>query len=302
MTVSPKHPRYAFQPAVLIAIALCLLLVSNLSVRPSGAETADPVLAKVNGVEIHESDVTVAEEEFGPIVARMDPSTRRQNIVSFLIDLKLAAKAADGKKLRDTDEFKKQAGLALDRLSMDALLASEGESAATDAALKQAYEDVANATRSRQEAHVRHILVETEAEAKQVVAELKKGADFGALAKKDSKDASAANGGDLGFVSRAQLEPDFGKAVFALDIGKTSDPVKTRFGWHVIRVEEKRDGQVPPFDQIKPMLETIVIRKAQADFVSKLHDGAKIERFDLAAAQPKDTPDPKAASAKTDKK
>jgi peptidyl-prolyl cis-trans isomerase C len=282
--------------AALTVVMFCLLF------QPLRAETADPVVAKVNGAEIHESDVTLAEEELGLAVAHMDPSAKHQNIVSFLIDLKLAAKAADNKKLRDNDDFKKRAAFALDRLSMDMVLARQNNGVATDAALKQAYADAAKSIKSQPEVHVRHILVETEDEAKQAIVELRKGADFAALAKKQSKDASAENGGDLGFVTQEQLDPDFGKAVSALDVGKISGPVKTPFGWHVIQLEEKRDGQVPTFDQIKPQLGALLIQKAQADYVAKLRDGAKIERLDLATAQSKDTPDAKAASAKTDKK
>jgi peptidyl-prolyl cis-trans isomerase C len=283
-------------------LAVCLLFIGNLSVHPSRAETADPVVAKVNGAEIRESDVALAEEELGPAVAQMDPSTRHQNIVNFLIDLKLAANAADAKKLRSTDEFKKRAAFAIDRLSMDALLARQGEAATTDAALQQAYADTATQTNGRPEAHVRHILVATEDEAKQAIAELQKGGDFAAIASKESKGKSAANGGDLGFVSEDQLGPDLGKAVFALEVGKISDPLKTPFGWDVVRVEEKRDRKMPAFDQVKPQIETLVIRKAQAVYVAKLRDGAKIERPDLATAQSKDAPDAKVAPAKTDKK
>src|ERR1700733_13237986 len=117
----------------LVALAFCFFVADQLSVQPLCAQTADPVVAKVNGAQIHESDVTLAEEQLGPAVAQMDPSTKHQNIVSFLIDLKLAAKAADSKKLRDNDEFKKQAAFALDRLSMDMLLARQGDGVVTDA-------------------------------------------------------------------------------------------------------------------------------------------------------------------------
>jgi peptidyl-prolyl cis-trans isomerase C len=286
----------------LIALAFCFFATHQLSIQPLRAETTDPVVAKVNGAEIHESDVALANEELGAPAAQTDASTRRQNIIGFLIDLKLAANATDGKKLRGTDTFKKQAAFALDRLSMDTLLARQSEAATTDAALKQAYEDATKATNGQQEVRIRHILVGTEDAARQAIDEVNKGGDFAAIAKRVSKGGSAVRGGDLGFVSRGQLDPDIGNAVFALDVGKISDPIKTKAGWQVVRVEEKRDRKMPAFDQIKPQLEAFVIRKAQAAYVAKLHEGAKIELFDLANAQSKDPSDAKASPTKTDKK
>jgi len=286
MTVAPSRMTTASRLGLIAALATGCLSVALMSAQPSRAENADPVVAKVNGAEIHESDVTMAEQELGPSLAQMDPSTKHQNVVSFLIDLKLAAKVAEDKKLQDSDDFKKRAAFAHDRLLMDALLGKEGKSAATEEAMKKVYDDAAKQIAGEQEVHARHILVETEDEAKQVEDELKKGADFAELAKKKSKDPGAADGGDLGFFTKEQMVPEFSNAAFALEPGKISDPVKSQFGWHIIKVEEKRSRKPPEFAQVKPQIETFVTRKAQADYVAKLRDGAKIERFDLAAAKP----------------
>ena len=304
MTVAPSRMTTASRLGLIAALATGCLSVALMSAQPSRAENADPVVAKVNGAEIHESDVTMAEQELGPSLAQMDPSTKHQNVVSFLIDLKLAAKLAEDKKLQDSDDFKKRAAFAHDRLLMDALLGKEGKSAATEEAMKKVYDDAAKQIAGEQEVHARHILVETEDEAKQVEDELKKGADFAELAKKKSKDPGAADGGDLGFFTKEQMVPEFSNAAFALEPGKISDPVKSQFGWHIIKVEEKRSRKPPEFAQVKPQIETFVTRKAQADYVAKLRDGAKIERFDLAAAKPDAaapaaaTPDAKAESKK----
>jgi peptidyl-prolyl cis-trans isomerase C len=276
--------------------------VALLSAQPSRAENTDPVVAKVNGAEIHESDVTLAEQELGPSLAQMDPAAKHQNVVSFLIDLKLAAKVAEEKKMQDSDDFKKRAAFAHDRLLMDALLAKQGKDAATDDAMKKVYDDAAKQIGGEQEVHARHILVETEDEAKQVVEELKKGADFAELAKKKSKDPGAADGGDLGFFTKEQMVPEFSTAAFALEPGKISDPVKTQFGWHVIKVEEKRSRKPPEFAQVKPQIETFVTRKAQADYVAKLREGAKIERFDVAATPKADAAPDAKPEAKPDTK
>jgi len=300
MTVAPSRMTTASRLGLIAALATGCLSVALLAAQPSRADNADPVVAKVNGAEIHESDVTMAEQELGPSLAQMDPATKHQNVVSFLIDLKLAAKVAEDKKLQDNDDFKKRQAFAHDRLLMDALLAKEGKDAATDDAMKKVYDDAAKQIAGEQEVHARHILVESEDEAKQVVDELKKGADFAELAKKKSKDPGAADGGDLGFFTKEQMVPEFSAAAFALEPGKISDPVKSQFGWHVIKVEEKRNRKPPEFAQVKPQIETFVTRKAQADYIAKLRESAKVERFDLAAAKPDAAPatDPKATDTK----
>jgi peptidyl-prolyl cis-trans isomerase C len=250
------------------------------------ARAEDKVLAKVNGSEIRQSDVAMAEEELGPSLAQMDPAAKDENVLSFLIDMKVVAKAAEDEKIADNDEFKKRLAFARNRLLMDSLLASKGKAATTDEAEKKVYEDAAKQISGEQEVHARHILVETEDEAKAIKAELDKGADFAELAKKKSKDPGASDGGDLGFFTKEQMVPEFSEVAFKLEPGKISDPVKSQFGWHIIKVEEKRNRKPPEFDQVKGQIETYVTRKAQAEYVGKLRDGAKIERFDQAAADP----------------
>jgi peptidyl-prolyl cis-trans isomerase C len=281
-------PRFGLASAAL-AGCVAMVLLTGLPVR---AEDANPVLAKVNGAEIRQSDMALAEEELGPSLAQMDPATKRENVLSFLIDMKIVAKAAEDKKIEDRDDFKARLAFARNRLLMDNLLAVEGKAATTDEAMKKVYEDAAKQISGEQEVHARHILVETEDEAKAIEEELKKGADFAELAKKKSKDPGASDGGDLGFFTKDQMVPEFSAVAFALEPGKISDPVKSQFGWHIIKVEEKRDRKPPDFAQVKPQIETYVTRKAQADYVAKLRETAKIERLDK--------PDVAATDAKPD--
>jgi peptidyl-prolyl cis-trans isomerase C len=265
-----------------------MVLFTALPVR---AEDANPVLAKVNGAEIRQSDMAIAEEELGPSLEKMDPATRHENLLAFLIDMKIVSKAAEDKKVADGDEFKRRLAFARNRLLMDQLLANEGKAATTDEAMKKVYDDAAKQIAGEQEVRARHILVETEDEAKAVKAELDKGADFAELAKKKSKDPGAADGGDLGFFTKDQMVPEFSAVAFSLEPGKISDPVKSQFGWHIIKVEEKRNRKPPEFDQVKAQIEAYVTRKAQADYVAKLREGAKIERMDQAANTPAAAPD-----------
>ncbi|MDB5548543.1 MAG: PpiC-type peptidyl-prolyl cis-trans isomerase [Tardiphaga sp.] len=270
--------------AAMAAVAVALVAGFSLAGPSAVAQDANPVLAKVNGSEIRQSDVAIAEEELAPSLAQMDPATKKDNVLSFLIDMKIVAKAAEDKKIADRDDFKARLAFARNRLLMDNLLSVEGKAATNDEAMKKVYEDAAKQITGEQEVRARHILVETEADAKAVEDELKKGVDFAELAKKKSKDPGAADGGDLGFFTKDQMVPEFSAVAFAMEPGKVSDPVKSQFGWHVIKVEEKRSRQAPDFAQVKPQIETYVTRKAQADYVTKLRAEAKVERMDQPAA------------------
>jgi len=270
-------------PVTKTGLALAAASFLSLALLAAPVRADDKVLAKVNGAEIKQSDVTMAEEELAPSLAQMDPATKDENVLAFLIDMKIVAKAAEDKKIADTDEFKKRLNFTRNRLLMDSLLAAEGKAATNDAAMKQVYEDASKQISGEQEVHARHILVETEDEAKAVKAELDKGADFAELAKKKSKDPGASDGGDLGFFTKEQMVPEFSAVAFALEPGKISDPVKSQFGWHIIKVEEKRNRKPPEFDQVKGQIETYVTRKAQAEYVGKLREAAKIERMDKPA-------------------
>ena len=261
------------------AVAGCLAI----ALYAGAARAEDKVLAKVNGAEIRQSDVALAEEELGPSLAQMDPATKDENVLAFLIDMRIVSKAAEDKKVQDGEDFKKRLAFTRSRLLMDSLLASEGKAATTDDAMKKVYEQASKEITGEEEVHARHILVETEDDAKAVEEELKKGADFADLAKKKSKDPGASDGGDLGFFTKDQMVPEFSSVAFSLEPGKISDPVKSQFGWHVIKVEEKRKRKAPDFDQVKGQIETYVTRKAQADYVGKLRDSAKIERLDKTA-------------------
>ena len=112
--------------------------------------------------------------------------------------------------------------------------------------------------------------------------------DFVKLANELTEDPSGkANGGDLDYFGKEQMVPEFSEVAFKLDKGQISEPIKTQFGWHVLKVEDKRTKPVPQFDQVKPQIESYVVRKAQADLVTKLREGAKIERLDKPAAPAK---------------
>jgi hypothetical protein len=190
-------------------------------------------------------------------------------------DMLLVAKAAEAKKMADSNEFKQKLAYARTKLLMETYLQSEAKAAVTDAELHKVYDEAIGQMKAEPEVHARHILVETEDEAKAVAAELKKGADFADLAKQKSKDPGASDGGDLGWFTKDQMVPEFSEVAFKLDKGQLSDPVKSQFGWHVIKVEDKRMRQPPEFEKVRDQLENFVVRRQQSAVITKLRAEAR---------------------------
>jgi peptidyl-prolyl cis-trans isomerase C len=251
-------------------------------------------VAKVNGTEIHQSDLAVAEEEAGQLPP-MSPDAKQDYLVQFMADMILVSKAADDKRLGDNVDFKRKLDFARKKLLMEALLAQTGKAALTDAAMHQVYDEAVKQLGNEEEVHARHILIraapgddkaskEAEDKIKAIIVRLNKGEDFAKVASEVTEDPSGkANGGDLGYFAKDQMVPEFSEVAFKLDKGKISGPVKTQFGWHVIKVEDKRAKAPPTFDEVKGQLEQYVTRKAQADLVTSLRASAKIERLDKPA-------------------
>ena len=240
----------------------------------------DPVVAKVNGTDIRQSDLAAAEEDIGQNLPPMQADAKRDYLITYVTDMLVISKAAEAKKLGDSADFKRKAAIARNKLLMEALLTDVAKNAVTDSEMKKVYAEATKAMGDEKEVHARHILVEKEDEAKAILADLKKGGDFAVIAKEKSKDpGSKENGGDLGYFAKDQMVPEFAEAAFKLDKGQLSDPVKTQFGWHVLKVEDKRRRPVPEFDKVKDQVEQYVVRKAQADLVTKLRSEAKIEKI-----------------------
>jgi peptidyl-prolyl cis-trans isomerase C len=250
--------------------------------------SSDPVIARANGVEIRQSDLALAAEEIGSNMPQMPPDQKRQYLITYLADIVVLAQTAEQQKLADSDAVKHRIQFERNKVLMETLLQKAGEAAQTDDAMHKVYDDAIKQMPPEEEIHARHILVPTEDEAKAIEAELKKGADFATLAKEKSKDPGAADGGDLGYFTKDQMVPEFSDAAFKLDKGQVSDPVKTQFGWHVIKVEDKRTKPTPTFDEVKSQIQTYVAHRAQAELVDKLRKTATIERLDQppAAADP----------------
>jgi peptidyl-prolyl cis-trans isomerase C len=257
------------------------------SEAPASASASDPVVARVNGVDIRQSDLALAEEDVGADMQAVSPEAKREHLISYLADIIMVTQAADQKKLADNPDFKRRLAFLRNKLLMGYELQQEAKNALTDEALHQTYDEAVKSMAGQEEVRARHILVQSEDEAKAILEQLKKGADFATLAKEKSKDPGAAEGGDLGYFTKDQMVPEFADVAFKMYPGQLSNPVKTQFGWHVIKLEDKRTKQPPEFEKVRDQIEAYLARKAQTDFIAKLRQNAKVERLDKAAEQKK---------------
>jgi peptidyl-prolyl cis-trans isomerase C len=264
------------------AFAVAALVCAPLAA--ARAEDDNPVVARANGVDIHLSDLAFAEEEIGSNMPQMPPDQKRDYLITYLTDVIIVSQAAEKQKLNERDDIRSRLAFDHNRVLMEAMLQDAGKAALSDEALHKVYDEAVKQMGNEQEVHARHILVPTEDEAKAIAAELKKGADFATLAKEKSKDPGAADGGDLGYFTKDQMVPEFSDAAFKLDKGQISDPVHTQFGWHIIKIEDKRTKPTPTFDQVKAQLTNYVEHRAQAEMVDNLRKTATIERLDKAPA------------------
>ncbi|MBN9068527.1 MAG: peptidylprolyl isomerase [Rhizobiales bacterium] len=238
----------------------------------------DTVLAHVNGKPITQADLELAETDLDPQFAKLSPEQRRAAALSALIEIHVMADKAVADGLDKDPEFQRRMELLHARALHSALVDKEVSGSITDADLKKRYDEEMAKQPPVNEVHARHILVKTKEEAEAIIKELDKGGDFQKIAKEKSTDGSAPQGGDLGYFTEGQMVPEFAKAAFALPVGKyTEQPVQTQFGWHVIKVEDKRAKQPPAFDAVKENVRSMVIRDKYFALVKQARADAKVE-------------------------
>lgn len=244
------------------------------------AQGAKP-LASVNGAPITEEDLKVAQDDIAATLPQGTEAQKRKYVLDYLVDLKILAQAAEKQKMGEGEAFQRKLAYVRDRVLMESMMSREAAGATDEAKLKTFYDEAIKGLPKEEEARARHILVPTEEEAKAVAAKLKAGGDFAALAKELSKDpGSGKEGGDLGFFTKERMVKEFSEAAFALKPGEISPPVKSQFGWHVIKLEEKREKAPPALADVKDELGRYLVQKAQQDMILKLRGESKVELAD----------------------
>jgi peptidyl-prolyl cis-trans isomerase C len=278
--------------SALAGLALSLVVVAPVladSAPKPAPKAEDPVVARVGGGEIRRSDVFEMYQRLPAQYQQVPFEAVFAPLLEQVIDSKLLAGAGYKAKLNQTPEVKAEVAKAEERAVERLYLRQAVDVRLTKASIDEAYQKFAAAYQPRDEVKAAHILVETEAEAKTIIAELAKGGDFAKIAKEKSKDpGTAVAGGDLGyFPADAMVEP-FAKAAFAMQKGEISKtPVKTEYGWHVIKLEDRRPTPVPTLEEKRPQLEQQLRESLIEGVLQQLRKEAKIEIVHSEDAAPK---------------
>ncbi|MBK8083956.1 MAG: peptidylprolyl isomerase [Devosia sp.] len=278
------------------SFAVGLLLASTLGLAPlSGAaaqetapaqSTPDAVVAIVGGQSITEADLAFAAEDLQQELGQVPPADRRAFLVTVLIDMKVMAQAAKAAGMNETEMFKRRLAYLEERALRRAYFAEKIAAAVTDEAIRAAYDEFVAGFQSSEEIRARHILVATREEADAVAADLAAGKTFEIVAMEKTTDPSGKqNGGDLGFFGKGQMVPEFEAVAFALEPGQVSEPVQSQFGWHVIKLEERRMSPPPSLEQMTPQLGQQVMYEAFDASVLSLKAGMAIDIPDAALAE-----------------
>ena len=270
-----------FKYSKLAAVAVIAIAAATAGARAEDA--ADPVVAKVGGTEIHESELKLAIAGLDPQLANLPDEQKRVAALSSIIDVKLLAADADKEGLKDSADFKQRLAFLTDRELHNAYFKKHVVDAVTPDEVKARYEKEIAAITPEDEIRARHILVKTEEEAKAIIKDLDAGKDFIEIAKEKSTDPNKSEGGDLGYFGKGRMVPEFEAAAFALEKGAYSkEPVKTQFGFHVIKIEDKRKQQPPALDQVEPQVRQLVMRDKYLELLEKAKAAAPIDIQDAA--------------------
>lgn len=249
------------------------LFFGGLAATPA-ALAQDEVMATVNGTEITRADLEAAYGELPAQYRQMPLEAIEGPLLDQLIDQQLLLGVARDQGLQDEDQVQADIARAGEDVLRRALIERTVAEATTDEALQEAYTEVEPV----EEVHARHILLETEEAALDVIKELDEGGDFVVLAEERSTGPSAPNGGDLGFFKREAMVPEFADAAFSMEPGAySSEPVQSQFGFHVIKVEDKRTVEAD-FATVEPQLREELAREAVANLLEDVRAEADIER------------------------
>jgi len=247
---------------------------------PASAQELSKVVAIVNGYSITAKEIELAADDLRPQLEQVPGNYRFAFIVEYLIERHLLAQEAVKAKTIETEEYKRRLKYYQAKALRDAYFTDNLATSVTEEAVKAAYDKEASKVTTEKRARARHILLNSEEEAQKALDRINKGEKFEEVAKQMSLDGSRDYGGDLGFFTAAEMVPAFSKAVFAMKKGEVSKPIKTDFGWHIIKLEDLQEGGAQPYDQVKTPIRLVLLRKAVQDKVLELRAAGKIEILD----------------------
>lgn len=262
------------------AVAVVVVAVASFvsfKVYNANAGADKGVAAKVNGEVIYINDLKQSYADHPQIKDRVPFEEFYAKTLDVFVNSKLVYQAAAKAKIEETPEYQRQLVTAKEDLARKLFLEKQVEEKVNDEAVKKLYDEYTSKFESQKEIKAKHILVESEAKAKEVIEKLNKGEDFVKLAQEYSKDQV-----DLGYFTKEMMVPEFSKAAFSMDKGKYSkSPVKTEFGYHVILVEDVRASKPLALKDVEPQLKNMVTQQVIAEVFEDLRNNAKVERYSL---------------------
>lgn len=273
-------------------LALAVIASTTLTLTPSAYSQDSEVLARVNGNEITAADLAVAEEMYAQQLGQMPEDAKRSVLVDALIELRIISDAARAAGTTDQDAYKRQMAFFEAQTLRSVFLEQRVASAVTDAAVRAAYDEQLEKIPPIKERRLRHILLQSESEAQEIIVALTAGRPFSELAaERSADDVSKANGGDLGFVAEGQTLPEVDAAASALKPSEyTQEPVASAFGFHVVMLEEERNRPAPPFEVIAPQIRQSLESAEEQRIISEIRISAKVEKLipDVSPPQTED--------------
>lgn len=280
--------RLPFAAAAVAAVLLAPIGAFAQDAAPPTAADLEKVVVRVGDTTITEADLKFAAEDFEQELAQVPADQRRRILTDVLVDMQLMANAATTDGLDKGPEFAARMAFLKTRALRNAFFLQKISDTVTDAEIKARYDAELSKAEAPEEVHAFHILVPTKEEAEAIIKELDKGGDFAKLAKEKSQDpGSAEEGGDLGFFTAGQMVKPFEDAAFAMPVGTyTKEPVKSDFGWHVIKVTEKRKQAAPPLDQVAPQIRQLLVREKYDTTMTALRKDSKIDYVDASLTPP----------------
>lgn len=268
--------------------ATALLVAPFLAAAGASAQedVADEVVATVNGTPIRYSDLAFADEEMSAALSRLEPNARFQYLLGHLIDRRIVALAAEEKKAGDDPAVKRRQEYFNEKALRDFYWVQLMQERVSDEAVRSWYDENIASAPPEQEAHARHILVDTEKQAKDIAAEIAGGKSFEDAANEHSRDGSGADGGDLGWFRKDDMVEPFAEAVFSMKPGDVSAPVQSPFGWHLIEVIAFREMEKPGFEEAEEDIFRLLAREEGQKLMESLREDAKIEIIGVGEAAP----------------
>lgn len=273
---------------VLIAGFLAVLAAMPAMARtrsPAKSAGGDPVVARINGDVVHRSDLELVLRSAPPEIQKQGLDKLYPRVLNTVVNTILLAQAGRRAKIDRDEQVREEITATENRIIANAYVASLGHREITEQKLRKAYDKYAKEAPQHEEVHARQIVVKTEKEAKEIIAQLKKGANFVTLAKKKTIDpAGRANGGDLGYFIKEDMEaeglPQLADVAFALKPGEFSlTPIHTRLGWHIIKVEARRPGKAGPYQEVAPEITRQMVQQIVAAKLKELWRRGRIEVY-----------------------